>query len=60
MPSILRNSLPNSVASHGIIGSYASDGIIMGQGGDLGEHGLSATLQGGDLVLVAHGSYQIV
>ena len=44
MPAILRKSLPELLASLVIIGSYASNGIIVGQGGGGGEHDLSATL----------------
>ena len=43
MPSILRIFLTKKVASLPYIGSYASNGIIRGQGGGGREHDLSAT-----------------
>ena len=43
MPSILRIFLTKKVASLPDIGSYASNGIIRGQGAVGGEHDLSAT-----------------
>ena len=50
MPSILRIFLTKKVASLPYIGSYASNGIIVGQGVHGGEHDLSATLCRSDLV----------
>ena len=50
MPSILRFFLTKKVASLPYIGSYASNGIIVGQGGGGREPDLSATLCRSDLV----------